>query len=344
MRFKEHVERASGWIDSSIMTQIQQMGADPAFDKRRVTEAMNYGWRYTEAEGVPPERYLGALQTSAWFNIDSDMLDGVLQGADPTIDELPPLPFPRIALDARWALRGTRSPLFAVSLEESQDASHHLMHAQKVLYPGDPVPDATYTLACATMIIFEIQQGMLWDVMTTMTYIDRHKNWVRNPTFFGFHVTSQQHLADHDGWRKYNMFGWSEDEKDTVVEFDTFFGHLVWKTAVSAAHIITATNIRNVRVLPKRKQMRDLNRRHRYAPIEARIYRVDINQNTLVTSGASDREFHCRWMVRGHYRRTAHGEYRHPVDGSPASWVRAHIKGPAGAPWKGRPYHVKEEV
>lgn len=38
-----------------------------------------------------------------------------------------------------------------------------------------------------------------------------------------------------------------------------------------------------------------------------------------------------RWMVRGHWRRYKSGE---------RTWIRPYVKGPAGAPWKGRPFYT----
>lgn len=41
------------------------------------------------------------------------------------------------------------------------------------------------------------------------------------------------------------------------------------------------------------------------------------------------REYKYRRMVRGHWRRLP----------EKSMWIKAYIKGPAGAPWKGRPVY-----
>lgn len=56
-------------------------------------------------------------------------------------------------------------------------------------------------------------------------------------------------------------------------------------------------------------------------------------------AGGGIREYQHRWIVRGHYRLDDNGRYIVPGKGQ-CTWVRAHVKGPEGAPWKGRPIHT----
>lgn len=74
-------------------------------------------------------------------------------------------------------------------------------------------------------------------------------------------------------------------------------------------------------------------RRHerRFGVRAPMIYRVDLAGAGDQKEGVSDRLYTCRWLVRGHWR--------HLPDGS-KTWVRSYVKGPAGAPWKGKPIHV----
>jgi hypothetical protein len=66
------------------------------------------------------------------------------------------------------------------------------------------------------------------------------------------------------------------------------------------------------------------------------VYFVDLDatgEDKLVGSG--DRQYHHRWMVRGHWR--IHSDGRR-------SWVRPYVKGPKGAPWKGRPVYAQQRA
>ncbi len=55
--------------------------------------------------------------------------------------------------------------------------------------------------------------------------------------------------------------------------------------------------------------------------------------------GDGTREYRHRWIVRGHYRCEDNGKFNVPGKGR-CAWVRPHVKGPIGAPWKGRAVHL----
>jgi hypothetical protein len=60
------------------------------------------------------------------------------------------------------------------------------------------------------------------------------------------------------------------------------------------------------------------------------VYFIDLRQAGDSKPGSGDRQYHHRWMVRGHWRH---------YDGR-RTWVRPYVKGPAGAPWRGRPVYL----
>jgi hypothetical protein len=66
-------------------------------------------------------------------------------------------------------------------------------------------------------------------------------------------------------------------------------------------------------------------------PRLAQPYWVSMADSGSTARGASDRTYHCRWLVSGHWRHYRTGD---------KTWIRAYVKGPKGAPWKGRPVHL----
>lgn len=61
------------------------------------------------------------------------------------------------------------------------------------------------------------------------------------------------------------------------------------------------------------------------------IYHLDIGGSHEATAEEGGRVYTCRWLVRGHWRH-AGPEGR--------TWIRPYIKGPVGAPFKGRPTYT----
>lgn len=81
---------------------------------------------------------------------------------------------------------------------------------------------------------------------------------------------------------------------------------------------------------PKNKSSAPL-KLSKHFPCLAQPYWVSMSNSGRENNGVSDRAYHCRWLVSGHWRRHKNGKL---------SWVRAYVKGPKGAPWKGRPVHL----
>lgn len=77
----------------------------------------------------------------------------------------------------------------------------------------------------------------------------------------------------------------------------------------------------------------------RYGVEHPNIYWVHVRSTDEPVEGKGDREFHHRWLVRGHYRRQETGTHIVPGKGA-CTWVRPYVKGPEGAPWKGRPIYT----
>jgi hypothetical protein len=97
---------------------------------------------------------------------------------------------------------------------------------------------------------------------------------------------------------------------------------------VEFAHLVNARGV-EVEALPI--PLPERRRWGRKGLVHPQVYFVHIGDGTSDRGGQSDREYHCRWLVRGHWRHYQNGA---------KSWVRPYVKGPAGAPWRGRPIYI----
>ena len=63
-------------------------------------------------------------------------------------------------------------------------------------------------------------------------------------------------------------------------------------------------------------------------PAPVRVIELRRSRNTASGHGESDREYHHRWITRGHWRQHWYPkrQVHRPV------WIAPHIKGPEGAP------------
>lgn len=106
----------------------------------------------------------------------------------------------------------------------------------------------------------------------------------------------------------------------------------VRRAIVEAVHYIVAKGVTLTAVKASRQVRRANERKGLFMPEQVYWVRVSDEHIHAPTPGDGTREYHCRWLVRGHWRR---------IEQARRVWVRPYIKGPAGAPWRGRPiYHV----
>lgn len=107
--------------------------------------------------------------------------------------------------------------------------------------------------------------------------------------------------------------------------------------AVNAIHLITAKRVPRIAATWSRQARRAFERRHGIPfPI---LYYVDLNEAGETRLGVSDRIYVHRWLVQGHWRLNENGQKFIEHKGGLCVWVKPYVKGPAGAPWKGRPIY-----
>jgi len=115
--------------------------------------------------------------------------------------------------------------------------------------------------------------------------------------------------------------------------------------AVVLADMVTARNVDRREVALPRKTHKQLSRSLpgglRWTP---RVYEVSIATATGDAMDETGRSLSVRFMVRGHWRKSF-AEHARWIDSKEAFcvWVTGHVKGPAGAPWKGRAVYVEQK-
>ena len=100
-------------------------------------------------------------------------------------------------------------------------------------------------------------------------------------------------------------------------------------TAILLVQLIDVLGARQVELQVPRPHRRAHERQFQHD--HPKVYFVDLRQAGEKKGSAGSREYHHRWLVRGHWRQLASGR---------RTWVRPYVKGPAGAPWQGRPVYI----
>jgi hypothetical protein len=115
---------------------------------------------------------------------------------------------------------------------------------------------------------------------------------------------------------------------------------LAW--AVVLADMVTARNVDRRETFLPRKALKQM---HRAAPrqrFESRIYNVSIATATSDAKDETGNYLTVRFLVRGHWRvSTADHAKWQDSKGAYCVWIAGYVKGPAGAPWKGRPIYTE---
>ena len=160
--------------------------------------------------------------------------------------------------------------------------------------------------------VVESVRGSMWDVAAlvfTVKIGESEKGKVQGMlSYIGYKITNDRDsviVVDEGGVGSYIR---SKELRSWVVEM---------------VHIITAKNVDSI---PESRQIRrNLSRK---MGID-RINSFTINMHNYIHNAgnaASSRVYHCRWIVRGHWR-----EYK---KSGKKTWVDPYIKGPPGMPWR----------
>ena len=122
------------------------------------------------------------------------------------------------------------------------------------------------------------------------------------------------------------------EERERIVQqtgLDPLVGAMNAHFAISLVQIIDVLGARHVQLDVPRPHRRAHERR--FGLPHPQVYFVDLRQAGEKKAGAGGHQYNHRWLVRGHWRHLPSGR---------RTWVRPYVKGPAGAPWRGRPVYV----
>lgn len=228
-------------------------------------------------------------------------------------EELPPLPFPRM-----W-----------VEVEPNTRFSYI-----------DPSHDGHHQHAIGWAIV-EIEPAKRWGIVIVSFNIDM----VKKETYFTpdqlptMGLTSRTYyLEEKDGQISVGLF-YAKDREAFNSQKETPDAYHFSKVAhlplalVQFAHTLGATWDH---IPVHRARRREFARRTGLA--YPQLYFVNMRSTGEAHIGNGDREYRHRWLVRGHYRKDKGGTHPHPTKGL-CTWVRPYVKGPVGAPWKGRAFY-----
>lgn len=265
--------------------------------------------------------FAAMARTATLFLVDhTEFVEAVSSAGEPPLEVgLPPLPYPRIAVecleDATWAMHG---------------------------------PDGEHHSDLELFMIHEADRGERWDVVLLLKDPQLEPGQRTNAHLLIYSIEPDGSCTTFTRGPDAGEVG---DLDELLIDperlGDLYEKNLMEPVSLPADNPIAKTwrklpiefahlaNARGVTIEPvdiPRPQRRRFQRATKY--VHPQIYFVKIG-GELVESypGHGDREYHCRWLVRGHWVRPKN---------KPKHWRRAHIRGPAGAPWRGRPVYVIE--
>lgn len=299
-----------------------------------------------------PQLMFGIMaRTAILFVVDHDEFETAVAsaGAAPVMPELPPLPYPRVAVecaeDATWAL-GSAPDHHAADLEAiaiSETSQGERWEVCLLLRPPISSEEQLDALRSAA-------QGAARDRKAAEEIMRAYGQHVALFTLDrGGAVTMFSGGQNGETWLP--RMDELQTEDDLQRAFDKVRGKLpsldemtvryepddpraisLRALPIEFAQLANARGVTVEHVSVPRAQRRRFERKRLVHP---RVYFVKIGEASDDHAGHGDREYHCRWLVRGHWVRP---------NGKPKHWRRAHIRGPAGAPWKGRPVYVTAAV
>jgi hypothetical protein len=164
----------------------------------------------------------------------------------------------------------------------------------------------------------------------------------QDAAFWGFAIADTE-----PDWRVIAVMSLGSKEGHYFIGYDILAeGRIVFHDDVSAepydspghsllpaclVELITVEGVRHQSVAIPRGHRRAHERKYTERPAEAYFVDLRTTGDPGKSARTGEREYRYRWFVRGHWRRL--GPHRR-------TWVRPHVKGPAGAPWKGRPTYI----
>jgi hypothetical protein len=232
--------------------------------------------------------------------------------------ELPPLPYPRIAIEAE------EQNGWLVSTTNNQE------------------------MAVYAIFISEREQGRIWDCL--WYWGDAH-DYERPYDDDDKYVPYLAWTIEANPGEKFHVSGAYHGHPGNTDAIEEGPAQTLAKFAIELAQIISADRVPHEPVgFVSRQQKRKWKSKHPYVITsdKPRVYYVNLHaagERKDHEEGDGSRVYHVRWLVRGHWRHYGGGRTK---DGKrtfakKATWVKAYVKGPVGAPWKGRPVYRERD-
>lgn len=239
------------------------------------------------------------LKTGSYYVLDARDAACALASDPPEQDTFPPLPFPRIWIENRHPSMNKTTPY--LRFQDSASDRLEKFRVLDVLGVG----------------LAEIERGHVWDVYVAFQFSG-------DLSFFMAERIAPDQVLQGD----------PEMSDLASVAFEA-----IRRLAVGGAHLLTAKNVPHEGILlPRHQRKRLVPALGKWLP---RMYYVNLAASGEHDDHQSGREYHVRWLVRGHWRHMDGGNALCSCCLPPrvATWIEPYIKGPVGAPWKGRPVH-----
>lgn len=297
-------------------------------DEHSSTLALHPIMRGLLSKETGPQIMFGLMaKTSVLFVVDYDEYAYAVSSAydAPVLPELPPLPYPRISVECAddhvWPMAelGTGEPLWELEMFTINETIRGEEWAVCMLHR---TAGSTKENPEMFVLFFSVKS----DGSVTFLEADEEKGKMLPPTWT---IKTEQQLREHA--KKAEQIEGLLGERR--IEGDDPHAALYRAIPVEFAHLINARGVEVEEIPLARAQRRRFSRSRLVHP---KVYFVVVGETSVSErEGRSDREYHCRWLVRGHWRRFENGT---------KTWVRPYIKGPAGAPWRGRPIYITREA
>jgi len=310
-------------VERLCASQLLRSSAEHLQAAEEVASLVLNNYDVPDNQAWAAERLLGALtaaRTGAIFVTEAKDGEALSGGWE----ELPPLPFPRCWFEV-WD-SDEASPLAI--------ATHTDPSGQDLALIGYGIVEVEQCAEWHVYGVFVLSPGwtdieiLSWDLLT-----GEGLDGVRGPLgLYGpdpdpICIRVDKHMSR---WVK----GLDEEARGRL--------QLSLLTPAGIAQLIDVVgSVHEVVPLPRATRRR-FERRYRGA--HPAVYFVNLRTaGDPLEIGHGESHYRHRWLVRGHYRRQNNGRFSVPGKGT-CTWVRPYVKGPVGAPWKGRPVYVREKA
>lgn len=265
------------------------------------------------AVAQPAHEYIIALCRTSILHIVSakESTQMIMSAGEYPMPELPPLPFSRVAIEA-------------------QEDLGWLVESQNLVDPDKP---RVYIIWA--VFISERTQGECWDV-TLYWGLYEDEGYDDSQGIVPF--ISYTLKAEDGGIKIHSAY----ESEGVRLPPDAHTAKALWSIPIELAQIIGADSVPHEPVgFVSRQQRRQWQSKHPYVITtdKPRVYFVNLaHAGEAHEKGDGSRVYHCRWLVRGHWRHFKSGGRV----AKRTTWVKAYVKGPVGAPWKGRPIYTDD--